>query len=367
MQYPFVRPEIAPVSEWSHLLDVAYERRYFTNFGELETRLSKAIHDKFGGANSSTTLAANATCGLTAALIAQKVSGKVVVPDFTFPATLDAVISARCTAFLCDIDPTTCEMSVEALDRICSENEIAAIMPVRAYGFVRDLTPLIEVARRHGVPVIVDGAAALGGGRIEVAEDLTEVHSLHATKSFGIGEGGVVFAHESRRDAVRQALNFGLRSDRQFGFGINGKMSEFHAAVGLAQMAHVERLIAGRRDMATWYGEILKDFPDLGLPADVGPTAWSNYPVILPKGTDTESFQAACHARAYQVRRYYWPTLQRGFTEPLENNGALDVSSDISDRAVCLPLYPNITSDEKAKIAAILEECLVHGGIERGQ
>lgn len=358
MKYPFVRPEIPPVDEWRDILGVAYEKRYFTNFGEVETELSSALRDRFGGEGASVTLAANATCGLTAALIAHGVKGHVVIPNFTFPATLDAVLSARCTPILCDIDPDTCEMSAAALERICHSYPVAAVMPVRAYGLVRDFSPLIEVARSHGAPVIIDGAAALGGSRVAVAEDVTEVLSLHATKSLGIGEGGAIFAHESRLDAMRSAINFGLRRDRRFDFGINGKMSEFHAAIGLAQLPHVERLIEGRRRMAGFYTDLLSGRDDVTLPYSPGATAWSNYPIILRRGTDTEAFQDACHARGLQVRRYYWPTLEQGFTEPLIKGDSLEVSSDIAARAACLPLYPSVTKDEEAEIAEILETCL---------
>lgn len=358
MKYPFVRPEIPSIAEWQHLLEIPYARRYFTNFGELETQLSQELLNRFGGADAAVTLAANATCGLTAALLAHDVRGKVVVPNFTFPATLDAVFSARCTPVLCDVDPSSLEMSPRELDRLCREFEVAAVMPVRSYGFVRDFTPLIEVARANGVPTIIDGAAALGGSKIEVAPDVTEVLSLHATKSLGIGEGGAIFCHSSRRDAVRSALNFGLRPDRRFGYGINGKMTELQAAVGLAQVSHAHRLIAGRRAMAAWYSDVLQDFPEVRVPTDPGPTAWSNYPILLPPGADTEAFQDDCHQLGYQVRRYYWPTLARGFTEEIEASPQLDVSNDVSERAVCLPLYASVDQSERAEIEAILTECL---------
>ena len=358
MKYPFVRPEIAPVVEWEALLATSYEQRYFINFGELETRLSAELRDRFGGDHAAVTLVANATCGLTAALIAHGVRGSVVIPNFTFPATLDAVLSARCTPILCDIDPDSCEMDPEALEQICHSYAVAAVMPVRAYGLVRDFALIIEVARAHGAPVIIDAAAALGGGRIEVSEDVTEVVSMHATKSLGIGEGGAIFTHESRAEATRSAVNFGLKADRRFDFGMNGKMSEFNAAIGLAQLEHIERLTAGRRAMAAFYDELLRRFQDIRLPYRPGPTAWSNYPIILPAGTDTEGFERACHARGLQVRRYYWPTIQKGFTEPLDSGASLEVSSDLAERAVCLPLYPSVTAEEKAEIAEILVECL---------
>src|SRR5215218_3464743 len=344
MKFAFVRPEIPPLAEWQELLEVPYARRYFTNFGELETRLSQELVDRFGGAEADVTLAANATCGLSAALIAHGVRGNVAVPNFTFPATLDAVFSARCTPVLCDIDRSTLELCPRELARVCRDFDVAAVMPVRSYGFVRDLAPIIQVARSSGIPTIIDGAAALGGSRVDVATDVTEVVSLHATKSLGIGEGGAVFTDSRRKEAVRSALNFGLRPDRRFGYGINGKMTEFQAAIGLAQVPHTARMVEGRRMMADWYSNVLRRYPEMRLPEDPGPTAWSNYPILLPPGADTEGFQQECHSRGYQVRRYYWPTLAAGFTEDVPQAGDLTISTEIAERAVCLPLYASVNA-----------------------
>jgi dTDP-4-amino-4,6-dideoxygalactose transaminase len=358
MKFPFVRPEIPPLTEWQDLLQIPYARRYFTNFGDLETQLSEKLLERFGAPDAAVTLANNATSGLTAAVIAHEVRGNVVIPNFTFPATLDGVLAARCTPVLCDISPSSLEMCPRALERICEQFEVAAVMPVRSYGFVRDFSPIVEVARSIGVPTIIDGAAALGGSRVEVAPDVTEVLSLHATKSLGIGEGGAIFSHESRGSAVRSALNFGLQPDRRFGYGINGKMTEVQAAIGLAQVPHAERMIAGRRAMADWYSNILRRYNEILLPTNPGPTAWSNYPILLPVGSDAEAFQQECHSREYQVRRYYWPTLAQGFAEELLHGDALRVSTEIAERAVCLPLYVSAGAEELAEIERILTECL---------
>lgn len=353
MRFPFVRPEIAPPSEWIGDVEEAYANRHFTNFGVVEQRLSQSLQERYGSEGSSVVLACNATAALSAALIAHGVKGKVVIPDFTFPATLHAVLGAGCTPVLCDVHPNTCEMDAAHLQALCDAHEIAAVMPVRTYGFVRALDPILSVARRHGIPVIVDAAAALGGGIVSVAPDLTEVFSLHATKSFGIGEGGAIFAHEDLRARLMSALNFGLLPDRRFGAGLNGKMTEIQAAVGLAQLRHMDRLVAGRAEMAKWYFERLNG-SDVTFPIQPGPTSWSNFPVILPQGTDVALLQDLAHKVGYQVRRYYWPSLRNGYLGELADSGPLPTSSDLSERAVCLPLYSDSTPAERDEIGRIL-------------
>ncbi len=363
MKFPFVRPELPPVEAWGPLLEPAYQARYFTNFGALETRFSEALAGRFASEGSAVTLANNATVALSAALLAHGVRGKVAIPSFTFPATLDAVLMARCEPVLCDVSADTCEMDPDSLSKAMDEHEIAAVMPVRAYGFVRDFAPLVELARSRSAVVVVDAAAALGAGKVQTAPDVTEVFSLHATKAFGIGEGGAIFSDAALRPRLKQAMNFGLRPDRQFDYGFNGKMSEFQAAVGLAHLSRNDALVEGRRRMADWYGRRLEAHPRVTVLANPGPTAWSNFPILLPDGADAQAFQDFCHGRGYQVRRYYWPTLHEGYAEPVLCVGGLDQASSLAKRAICLPLYPAFTDEEAAEIALVLDQALsLHAG-----
>ncbi len=358
MKFPFVRPDIPTPDSWIGELTPAYSNRYFTNFGEAESKLTRRLTEKFAGSDVEVTLACNATIALAAALLAHGVRGNVVIPNFTFPATLQSVLAARCTPILCDVDSETCELDTNELQEILKVFSVAAVVPVRPYGFVRDMSELIGICQPLGIPVIVDSAAALGVANIKATELVTEVCSLHATKSFGIGEGAAVFSHSTMRPKIMRALNFGLNPDRTFEYGLNGKMSEFQAAVGLAQFAQIDRLSSERRAMASWYFEHLKEFTTLRYPIEPGLTAWSNFPVILPNNVDTATFELSCHQSGYQIRRYYWPAISEGFSEKLASASALGVSKKLSQQAVCLPLYSTVSKSELIEIGEILSNAL---------
>lgn len=355
MKFPFVRPEIPHPTEWTPFLDTVYQRRYFTNFGPTETAFARELAEKYGGEETDVTLACNATSALTASLIANDVNGLVAIPDFTFPATLTAVLAAGCEPVICEVDACTGEIDVNYLAHHPLVSQFKAIMPVRTYGFVRNVSHIVKLATKLKIPVIIDSAAALGGTTVSTAKNVTEVFSLHATKSFGIGEGGAIFHRANLKSRLVSALNFGLKSDRSFGMGLNGKMSEFQAAIGLAQIKHIERLVRERRKMADWYFKILSVWPALGYPTCPGPTSWTNFPVYLPTGLCAASIQDEAAQYGYQIRRYYYPTLSDGFTN-LKYNSCNPIAKDLSARAICLPLYSDVTGDEKVIIHNIVKQ-----------
>jgi dTDP-4-amino-4,6-dideoxygalactose transaminase len=362
LKYPFVRPVVPRPESWLGDLEEAYARRYFTNFGAQEQKLTALLAARFAGPDTAVTLTCNATAGLTAALIASGVQGKVVVPAFTFPATLQAVLAARCEPVLSDVDPNTWEMSEQSLAAVLRREKCAAAMPVRVFGLVRDLSPLLRTAAEHGLEVVVDAAAALGVARVQAQPNVCEVFSLHATKSFGIGEGGAIFAQASRKQDVVAALNFGLDPQRRFGFGINGKMSELQAVVGLALASELTRLVAGRRTMAERYDVFLARYP-VTLPAQRGPTAWSNYPLLLPRGADAAKVEEEGMRRGLQIRRYYFPSLGRGYKGSFGSRFETPVADELSERAICFPLYADASDEELEEILAIAAQALQAGGV----
>jgi dTDP-4-amino-4,6-dideoxygalactose transaminase len=192
---PFIRPTIPPPDAWLPYLQEAYQQRRFANFGPLATRLEHALTDKYGNGQREAVLVASGTAGLTAALLALNVRGKVVMPAFTFPATAHAALCAGCQPLLCDVSPQTWELDPGALSRLLQRETVGAVIHVRAFGFCRDLNEIEDVVRPFGVPLLVDAAAALGGQTAQGAyvgcQGDLEVFSLHATKVFEIGRAHV--------------------------------------------------------------------------------------------------------------------------------------------------------------------------------
>jgi dTDP-4-amino-4,6-dideoxygalactose transaminase len=256
-----------------------------------------------------------------------------------------------------DVDPMTWELTASTVMAAIETTRPAAIMPVRVFGLMRNLSELADLAAGMGIPLVIDAAAALGGDRetYPIECDYVEVFSLHATKSFGIGEGGAMFANAKYDGALRRAINFGLLPDRTFGLGFNGKMSEFQAAVGLSVLEIYNDLIDGRRRMGMQYTERLRERSQLRIPSDVLLSACSNFPILMPENAPVAEIEGYSHQNGVQVRRYYYPSLASGQREG-HVAAPTPVADDLSRRMLCLPLYAEAGAQEVDEIMCVFDQ-----------
>jgi dTDP-4-amino-4,6-dideoxygalactose transaminase len=362
LRFPLIRPVIPRPDAWLPYLQPAYDRRYFTNFGPAERLLSQRIAERFCAPGGEAVLASSATVALTATLMALGARGRVAIPAFTFPATLHAVLAAGCRPVLLDVDPVTWELSPAIVRQALADGPLAAIMPVRAFGFMRDHGEMIALARAAGIPIVFDSAAALGHVRLPIggSDDAgySEVFSLHATKSFAIGEGGAILCAPVLAAQLRRTLNFGLNEDRSFGDGINGKMAEVQAAVGNAALDMLDGLLARRLQVVEAYVEMFRPYNSLTLPVETTGCPWSVFPLLLPDGSDTVAVVEEAASRGLQLRRYYFPSLSQGYRGKENGDmgaGSLVVSEALSRRMLCFPVYADMTQDEIDEIQGVVK------------
>lgn len=360
LRFPLTRPVLPKPEAWLSYLHTAYNNHYFTNFGPSEQLLSRRLAERFCP-QGEVVLTCNATAALTATLMALGVRGVIAVPAFTFPATLQAIGAAGCQPLLLDVDPVTWELQAETVARAMERTRIDAIMPVRAFGFVRDHGAMIALAERKDIPVVFDSAAALGHSRFSVGEHAptyAEVFSLHATKPFAIGEGGAVFCAPSLAVRIRRAINFGQDEDCSVTDGMNAKMSEFHASVGLAALDMLESLLVRRKEMADLYQRSLKGLNSISLPAQTHGCPWSLFPVLTAAGTDVPAFIRRAAEFELQLRRYYRPSLARGYKgammTPVCCDAELPVAEHLSEHMVCLPIYADASDEELSTLSSIV-------------
>ena len=246
--------DMPPLAECLPFLEQVHASGRFSNFGPMAERLEAELLAAFGAPDECCVSCNNATAGLSAALLASGRTGAAIVPAFTFPASLGAVRATGLTPLIVDVEASDWAVGAATLARALEVSRAGAVMLVAPFGMARDWREEIAVCRRFGATVVIDNASGLGGPRrTRPAEpDVFEVVSLHATKPFAIGEGGAIFAPRSREAALRGALNFGLASQaRPEGprWGFNGKMSEHHAAIGLAQMQRFPAALAPAPDL----------------------------------------------------------------------------------------------------------------------
>lgn len=363
-----VVPDLPAPPDYWRLIEGMHANGRFSNFGPLARRFETELKEMFGAPDECCVTACNATSGLTAALLASGRSGRVLLPAFTFPGSMSAVRSAGMTPVVVDVDAETWTIRPEVLDRALTQTSASAVMLVRPFGMGGDCAAELAVCRAHGAAIVIDNASGLGGARSaqDCAADVFEVFSMHATKPFAIGEGGVVFAHRTRELALRSALNFGLGSEAgslPSSWGVNGKMSEHHAAVGIAQMRRYASALALRRQAAQAYRDMLSHFPAIACPQDMRAAPWQFFPALLPSAEAAEDFIAAAAALGLEIRRYYRPSLSRW--PGVVVHGPCPVAEDLAERMCVLPVRGLTAHAENSQIIALIQQAL-HQAFRRG-
>ena len=361
MKFPIIRPEIPPVQAWAGYLEEAYGSRRFSNYGPLSGRLESWLREEWGADCTACVLASSGTAALAAPLIARGISGKVLLPAFTFPATLSAVKMAGATPVLMDVCRADWRVSADALDHAFAATGAQAAIVLCPFGMRSEFSAHARIASQHGGILIIDNAAGLGVDRmsVESSPDVFEAYSLHATKPFAIGEGGVIFANLSSEKALRRALNFGLPmavAGELPNWGINGKLSEFHAAVGLSVAAVFSAQLRARRGMAARYIAALLDFPELRFCKEPDDSAWQLFPLLLPTPESADAFEEHTRLLGLEIRRYYRPSLSSHFA--VERVTECPVSEDLSQRMCCVPVYSNASESEADEVVAIVSSAL---------
>ena len=352
-----IEPDLPAPSEYASLLEGLQASGWYSNFGPLSRKFEATLSDMFGAADEVCVVCSSATSGLTAALLTAGATGVILIPAFTFPASLAAARAAGMDAIVVDVDCESWSLGGALLDKALMATGACAVMLVAPFGIGKSWDDELAICRMHGAIAIIDNASGLGGTRrCHVAStDVFEVFSMHATKPFAIGEGGAIFAHFTHEAALRSTLNFGLRAhDEPHGRarGINGKMSEFHAAIGLAQAARFEAAVKRRRALAALYNERLSRYPHIHCPKDLQSSPWQSFPVLMPSLAAAQLFIAAAAEAGVEARRYYRPSLSRW--PGARTFASCSVAEDLADRMCVLPVRGLNSSLEAEELADIV-------------
>jgi dTDP-4-amino-4,6-dideoxygalactose transaminase len=355
----FIRPTVPEPEAWLPHLRDSYEQRVFANSGPAARRFEAALAERYARPGREVILVANCTLGITAALLAVGASGRVVVPAFSFPATAQAVLESGCVPVFCDVSRVTWEMDPGALEEVLTRYPSSTVLYVRAFGFCRDVAAVEAVAARYGARLVLDSAAALGGRLADGAwagqQGEAEVFSMHVTKVFGIGEGGVVFASREHTARLRQACNFGLERGDVVMRGLNAKLSDFHAAIGLALLDRIDGYIDRRRQVAERYDRAFTSCAWVSGAVDVGAPPMQTYPLLVDSGSRAGGLVERSLERGVELRRYYTPALHKASAFVSYERGPLAVAEDLASRMVCLPVYSDMSD---AEVDVVIETVL---------
>lgn len=359
------QPSLPRLEELIPYLERIWEGKVLTNGGQYHVQLEDALCDYLGVPYIS--LLSNGTVALITALKALNITGEVITTPYSFVATAHSLLWTNIKPVFVDIDPLTLNLDPSKVE-VAITPDTTAIMPVHVYGYPCDVDAIEAVAKRHNLKVIYDAAHAFGVrchcGSVLNHGDLS-VLSFHATKVFTTFEGGAIVSRNAEvKKNIDQLKNFGFESDISVPqVGINGKMNEFSAAVGLLQLQKVDRDIEKRKEIDAAYRERLKGVS--GIRCHEPPTHTHNYsyfPIFVedeyPLTRDV--LYKKLRATGKNVRRYFYPLItefspyKKGFCSI--NYGELDIANDVARRVLCLPLYPQLEMSDVDQISSLLKE-----------
>lgn len=324
------------------------ESRVYVNGGPMVRELEQRIGEHVG---NPARVVSNGTVALELALRAMDLppGAGVLVPAATFVGSGQAIVNAGLTPVIADVHPDTWQLDAPDAARIVANvPQIKAVMPVATYGAPVPMEPWENFTYDTGLPVLVDAAGALPSQQSSPIPEIVLSFSLHATKAIGCGEGGaIVTSDRTLLDRVESLANFGPG-------GTNSKMSEYHAAVGLASM-QMDRT-GWQNRLAVEYGEHLPQGLSFELPNALDATLC---PVLLPEGRDAEQVRTALLARGIETRRWYEPFLdERPEFAKCPRQPHLPVTDELRRRCLGLPWHAFLTPDDVRAVCASLAEVI---------
>ena len=361
------RPHLPPLSEVTQLMEGIWQRRILTNNGPLHNQLERELASSFGVPYIS--LFAYGTLALLVALKALRLHGEVITSPFSFVATSEALSWNGLEPVFADINEAN-----YGLDPISIESKITprttAILPVHCYGFPCDVDAIQRIADNYNLKVIYDAAHAFGVdchcGSLLQHGDLS-VLSFHATKVFNTFEGGAIICPDAKtKKRIDRLKNFGFVDEFTVAAnGINAKMSELHAAVGLAQLAGINNVISERRRVAESYltklsgvaGLILPDFNQAKKPN------YSYFPVRITEeaALDREALVEHLYSKNVVPRRYFHPLIpefQYYRSNSSAHSGHYPLATKCSKEVLCLPIYPDLPNASVQYICEAIKSVL---------
>ena len=346
-----------PIKEYEKYLESIYSSGVLTNQGPLATEFEEKMCSFLGVKDFQ--YVTNGTIALQLALSALDIhAGEIITTPFSYVATTSSILWERCKPVFVDIEADNFTIDVNKIEEAITP-ETRAIMPVHVFGYACDVEKIKQIADKYNLKVIYDGAHAFASKYKNKSllsyGDITTC-SFHATKLFHTVEGGACIVKDKNvSEMLALQRKFGHYYDDYKCIGINGKQSEFHAAMGLANFPYIDRIIAERKRVSDLYDELLKGIvirPKEQKELDYN---YAYYPVVFESEGQLLKVYAALNNNDIFPRRYFWPSLNKlPYVEPQ----SCPVSEDISSRIACLPLYPDLSNEEVVKIAKIIKENL---------
>lgn len=357
------QPYLPPLEELIPYLEQIWANKVLTNGGPFHQELERALCSYLSVDHLA--LFANGTLALVTALQALRITGEVITTPYSFVATAHSLLWNGIKPVFADIDPETLNLDPARIEEAIT-SQTTAILPVHVYGRPCDTDGIQKIADTYGLRVIYDAAHAFGVnchcGSILKHGDLS-ILSFHATKVFNTFEGGAIICPDAKtKQRIDYLKNFGFAGETTVvAPGINGKMNELQAALGLAQLKHVDEAISLRGEIDRAYRAGLADVPGITIPkptTSVRPN-FSYFPILIEPEYRCSRDQLYERLRDHNIfgRRYFYPLITdfpmyRGLPSAARSN--LPVAATVADKVICLPIFPSLEPEAQTEILAII-------------
>lgn len=352
------RTFLPPLEEYMALVREAWDSGWVTNNGVLVRRLEQELGDRF--ALPHPLFVGNGTIALQLALRALDISGEVITTPYSYVASTTAILWERCTPVFADIDPVSFCLDPARIEALITPRT-QAILATHVYGLPCDVDTIERIARKHGLQVIYDGAHAFGTdfqGRPLLSYGDVSTCSFHATKIFHTVEGGLITCKDGPLyERLRLLRAFGQVEDDHFAAGINGKNSEMHAAMGLANLGHFDDIFRQRAHQWQRYRSLLDDAPvQLARIPEGTSYNHSYFPVVFRSEEVLRRVLAELKAVGVFPRRYFYPSITD--IPYIARSGTCPIAERIAVRVCCLPLFHGHQDADIDRITGIIRRTL---------
>jgi dTDP-4-amino-4,6-dideoxygalactose transaminase len=341
-----------PLKEYNEQLQRIWTNEWLTNRGELLLELEEKVKQYLSVSNII--IMSNGTIPLQIALKVLGDRGEIITTPFSYVATSAAIVWENCTPIFVDIHPDYLTIDESKIEEAIT-TKTTAILATHVFGNPCNVEAIEKIATKHNLKVIYDAAHCFGvtynGKSIFEYGDVSTC-SFHATKLFHTAEGGGLFCtDENLREKLFYCHNFGHKTPTEFfGLGINGKISELQAAMGLSVLPYMDEIIASRKKAVDFYMSNL-NFSKLRTFKLRENTVWnySYFCVIFESETVLLNIQQALNAKNIFPRRYFYPSLN---TIDYTNGREMPISESIAAKVMCLPLFNDM---DVANLGTIIE------------
>tara|TARA_B100000780_G_C21125349_1_gene456464 strand:- start:3785 stop:4858 length:1074 start_codon:yes stop_codon:yes gene_type:complete len=355
---PVTIPFLPPKKDFELFLDKIWNSSILTNSGPLLVELEKKIQSRLDLNNIK--FVTNGTIALQLSIRALGLKGEIITTPFSYVATSSSIVWEGCKPVYVDIDSKSLNIDPIKIESAIT-NQTSAILATHVFGNPCDIEAIETIAIKHNLKVIYDAAHCFGvkfnNRSIFNFGDISTC-STHATKLFHTIEGGfVVTKCDEIKNKISFMMNFGHNGTDAFhGLGINGKNSEFHAAMGLANLKYMKdihykrKLISERYDVNLIKTNLIKPLWNINASKN-----YAYYPIILKNEKELLKKIEELRIADIYSRRYFYPSLNKGlpYVDKIKN---CVVSEDISLRILCLPLYYDLTIEKVDLICEILKK-----------